>query len=68
MTHDLIRLQSDKVTRLNELAVREADSVALCNFLGQGLRNRARRLQGGQNRGGSGVGELRVEGLDILPR
>ena len=34
MTHNLIRLQSDKVTRLNELAVREADSVALYNFLG----------------------------------
>ena len=68
MTHDLIRLQSDIVTRLNELAVRKADSVALYNFLGQGLRNRARRLQGGQNRGGGGVGELRVEGLDILPR
>jgi hypothetical protein len=44
MTHDLIRLQSDIVTRLNELAVREADSVALYNFLGQGLRRRARRL------------------------
>lgn len=68
MAHDLIRLQSDIVTGLNELAVREADSVTLYNFLGQGLRNRARCLQGGQNRGGGGVGELRVEGLDILPR
>ena len=68
MTHDLIRLQSDIVTRLNELAVREADRIALYNFLGQGLRNRARRRQGGQNRGSGGVGELRVEGLDILPR
>ena len=46
MTHDLIWLESYIVTRLNKLAVRETDSVALYNFLSQGLRNRARRLQG----------------------
>ena len=66
VAHDLVRLKSHVVARVHEFAVREADGVALCDFLGQGLRDWASFLEGGQEGGGEGVGELGVEGLDIL--
>lgn len=65
VTHALVRLERDIVARLDDLAGREADGVALDKLLGQGLG----RCDGGGVERGEEVGgvtvltELRVEGL-----